>query len=300
MCFVNGLLYHGISGSSCGSGGAVTNIRVLDLGHIPARHPVEREEALGLVADAGVFTVANYAYVVTAAAFYDGGSTGNTKDSAITVLRYDTTTGYLSRVWREESYLGALDLDLTMIGDSWYLIVVSQRGQVSQLFRWNNHGEKFEIIEEFVNEGARSGGFLVWQGVEGEKHHLLTLTRHTASQHAAEDDQEDTVQLLVYKYEKSTGTFNGFESVDAPGVLEHLSVAVGPARYLLLLSRNTITVMEYYPLEGFRLHQEIHLLHPSHSMTVGVVAGEAYVYVSTSLPQGVQAFRVVTRGVNPY
>lgn len=44
---------------------------MVDLG-VPARHPVEREETLGLVADAGVFTVANSAYIVTAAAFYDG------------------------------------------------------------------------------------------------------------------------------------------------------------------------------------------------------------------------------------
>lgn len=56
----------------CGNGGAVTSIQVVDL-NIPAKQPVEREETLGLVADAGVFTVANFAYIVTAAAFYDGG-----------------------------------------------------------------------------------------------------------------------------------------------------------------------------------------------------------------------------------
>lgn len=58
----------------CDTGGAVTSIQVVDL-VIPTRQPVEREEALGLVADAGVFTVANSVYIVTAAAFYDGGAT---------------------------------------------------------------------------------------------------------------------------------------------------------------------------------------------------------------------------------
>lgn len=48
-----------------------------------------------------------------------------------------------------------------------------------------------------MGDGVRSGVFLVWQGVEGEAHHLLTLTRHTIAHHAAKEDQEDTVQMLV-------------------------------------------------------------------------------------------------------
>lgn len=48
-----------------------------------------------------------------------------------------------------------------------------------------------------MGDGVRSGVFLVWQGVKGEVHHLLTLTRHTITQYASKEDQEDTVQMLV-------------------------------------------------------------------------------------------------------
>lgn len=49
-----------------------------------------------------------------------GESAGSTNQTKVTVLSYDQSTGYITKIWQELSDLGAVDLDLTMVRDCFF------------------------------------------------------------------------------------------------------------------------------------------------------------------------------------
>ncbi|XP_068220723.1 uncharacterized protein [Palaemon carinicauda] len=259
---------------------------------------------LGLVADSGLFLVNGKSYIVTVSQFLD--ESNREEKTSINVVTPVLGSRIIAVVWNRTTTRSAVDLDLLQIGSTWYLLVtnnydaenyVDPYSAKSELYVWNSYSQEFVLRGEYMADHATSGMFIsIAKPVE---EYFFSLTQYKSAKFSVYDDNMDyTANVLIYRYNKVNEEFEAFQYLNVFGVMAQTILRVDNNYYLLLVSTkfNSLYVYQYYHNEGFVQHSKLRVNSPR---SVAVLRVRSGVYVAVTTPDGLQRFRVKTKGLDP-
>ncbi|XP_069173442.1 uncharacterized protein [Procambarus clarkii] len=276
----------------------------VDVDYYVGKLSIATYKVMGMVLDTGLFTSKGTTYLVILLSYVEG--THATEKWITVVLKLDAVAKQITTVWKRESPLRAVSLDLAFTDASWFLLVVNDYDPdnhitpytvASQLFVWNHSSEMFTLKGEYVADHATSGRFLT--AATPVETSFFTISQLKEADSAKFTDcAKYTAKLLIFRYNKKTRNFEGFQSLAVYGVVDQAVMSVDDNLYLLLVStvNNALYVCQYFHSEGFTLLYKISVEKP-YSVLVVKMEDQKFVVVSTM--HGLVRLKVHIKGVNP-
>ncbi|KAK7076189.1 hypothetical protein SK128_002233 [Halocaridina rubra] len=258
----------------------------------------------GLISDSGLFVADGTSYIVTVNMFVNENDAKET--TSINVLTPKLGHKTIAIVWSKNSTRSAVDLDLIWVSSKLYLLVTNSYDAAnkidpysakSELYIWNNYNKEFKLKGEYMADHATSGIFISIAAPVQE--YFFALAQYKAADFQIyEDNVKYTAHVLIYKFNQFSQEFEPFQYLDVHGVMGQAVLRVDNNYYLLLISAklNSLYVYQYYHSEGFVLYSALRVKNPQ-SIAVLEISGNTYVAVST--PDGLERFRVKTKGLDP-
>ncbi|XP_071544735.1 uncharacterized protein [Panulirus ornatus] len=283
--------------------GVPTNIAVDDITSEPPKNLMTVMSYLDVVIDARMFVDNGLVYIVTLSILHhDFNQTG----TVINTLKVDLSLNTVVAVWYNETSYSASTLDLTLIKGILYLLVanhmkadeVNTYRATSQLYLWDSTGRKFQLKGQYLAEHVTSG--LFFNSLLPTEETFFALAQLKAAHSPVfENNLKYTTEVLIFRYNEEEKIFEEFECLPAFGVLDQTTLTVDCTLYLLLLSKESLHVYQYYPPEGFRIYQTMKVQN-AYALVVVEVSGGTFVVVSVQSPPGVEILKVNIKGVKPY